>query len=191
MQTVPAIPTGMKALCARCHASLRPSSRAAWRSNSRTAAIALAALILYPLAVSLPMLTVQQFGHQSQTSILGGVTALLAQGQVVVGIIVLLCSIVFPLGKLIALLVLTGGGMGLAHHHKAFTYRLLEWTGRWGMMDVLLVAILVAILKLGNLMDVTPGPAAAAFAACVILSLLAAASFDPHGMWEGCEGQTT
>ena len=72
----------------------------------------------------------------------------------------------------------------MAHHHRALTYRLVEWTGRWGMLDVLLVAILVAALKLGDVMDVTPGPAAAAFAVCVVLSLLATALFDPRSVWE-------
>jgi len=64
------------------------------------------------------------------------------------------------------------------------TYRLVEWTGRWGMLDVLLVAILVAVLKLGDLMTVSAGPGLLAFTACVTLSLFAAASFDPHGLWD-------
>jgi paraquat-inducible protein A len=131
------------------------------------------------------MLKVQQFGHHHQTSVLGGISALFANRQVVVGAIVLLCSVVFPVTKLAALLALTfpGAAARLAHHHKAFTYRLIELTGRWGMLDVLLVAVLVALLKLGNVMDVTAGPAALAFSACVTLSLLAAAFFDPRQLW--------
>jgi paraquat-inducible protein A len=136
-----------------------------------------------PLAVTLPMLRVQQFGHQTESSILQGITGLLAQGQIIVGIIVLLCSVIFPLGKLIALLALTSGGLNaLARHHRALAFRLIEWTGRWGMLDVLLVAILVAALKLGNWMDVAAGPGALAFSICVVLSLLATASFDPHSV---------
>lgn len=184
VQALPPIPAGMRAACSRCGTSLRRPGLSR-RSNSRTAATALAALILYPLAVSLPMLNVRQLGHQTESSILQGIAALWADGQLIVGTIVLLCSVVFPLGKLISLLLLTTGRMRMAHRHKAMTYRLIQWTGRWGMMDVLLVAILVAVLKLGNVMDVTPGPGALAFATCVVLSLLASASFDPHNMWEG------
>jgi len=180
-QRVPdVVPPRSRACCARCGATLRQSARAVALGNSRTAAIALAALILYPIAVSMPMLTVRQLGHAHSSSIIQGVVTLLSGGQVIVGIIVLLCSIILPLGKLIALLVMSLMGHRLAHGHRALTYRIIDFTGRWGMLDVLAVAVLVAALKLGNVMDVDPGPAALAFSTCVILSLLATASFDPH-----------
>ena len=182
-QTVPPVPPKMKACCVRCGTSLRKRSTIL-RSNRRTAAIALAALILYPLAVSLPMLHVERFGHHNEASVLEGTATLLASGHLVVGLIVLLCSVVLPLGKLIALLVLSAGGLGLRHEHRALTYRAVEWTGRWGMLDVLLVAILVAVLKIGDFVDVQVGPAALAFSSCVVLSLLATATFDPHSLWE-------
>ncbi len=186
VQRVGAVPRGMLARCGRCGTSLIRRSVIA-RSNSRTAAIALAALILYPFAVSLPMMRIERFGHASEASIIEGITTLLGSGHWIVGIVVLLCSIVFPLGKLIALLILSTGGPLLRRRHRALTYRIIEWTGRWGMLDVLLVAILVAVLKLRDMVEVTAGPAALAFASCVVLSLLAAACFDPHGMWGGEE----
>lgn len=173
----------MRACCARCETSLVKRSVVA-RSNSRTAAIATAALILYPFAVTLPMLEVERFGHTSAASILEGVASLLSGGHWIVGVVVLLCSIVVPLGKLAALLALSAGGLGLGRRHRALTYRLVEWTGRWGMLDVLLVAVLVAVLKLGDMVTVTAGPAALAFCGVVVLSLAAAASFDPHALWE-------
>ncbi len=181
VQTVPLTPPGMRACCGRCEATIRGRTRRA-RANSRTAAITVAALILYPLAVTLPLIEIEQFGHTSESSVLQGVTALLSTGHLAVGIIVLLCSVILPLGKLSALLVLSTGALG--HRHRAMTYRLVEWTGRWGMLDVLLVAILVAVLKLGDLMTVSAGPGLLAFTACVTLSLFAAASFDPHGLWD-------
>jgi paraquat-inducible protein A len=173
----------MRACCVRCHSALRRRSEVR-RSNDRTAAIALAALIIYPLAISLPMLRVERFGHQHDTSILEGVATLLGSGEFLIGIIVLLCSIVFPLGKLIGLLVLSAGGVLMQTRHRALTYHLVDWTGRWGMLDVLLVALLVAVLKIGDVVEVTAQPAAVAFAGCVLLSLLAAACFDPHGLWQ-------
>jgi paraquat-inducible protein A len=90
--------------------------------------------------------------------------------------------VILPLTKLAALLVLSTGALG--NRHQVLTYRLIEWTGRWGMLDVLLVAILVAVLKIGDLMTVSIGPGLGTFTACVALSLFAAATFDPHALWE-------
>ncbi len=182
-QKVPPVPQRMRACCARCGTSLHKRSTAL-RSNNRTAAIALAALILYPLAVALPMIRVERFGHHNDASIIEGTATLLGSGHIVVGVVVLLCSIVLPLGKLIALFVLSAGGLRLRHAHRAMTYHVVEWAGRWGMLDVLLVAILVAVLKIGDLVEVGAGPAALAFTCCVVLSLLATATFDPHSLWE-------
>jgi len=182
VQRLPAVPVGMRACCGRCGTNLRRRSADA-RSNSGTLALALAALILYPPAVTLPMLTIEKFGYHHEASILEGISTLISSGELVVGIIVLLCSVVFPLGKLLALLVLSAGGMALKHKHRALTYHIVEWTGRWGMLDVLLVALLVAALKIGDLVEVSAGPAALAFTSVVVLSLLATALFDPHSLW--------
>lgn len=181
-QSVPVIPPRMRACCVRCDTALRKRS-AIVRGNQRTAALALAALILYPFAAGMPMLRIEQFGHRNDASILEGTATLLTSGHVAVGVIVLLCSIVFPVGKLIGLLLLSAGGMTLRRRHRALTYHVVEWTGRWGMLDVLLVAVLVAALKVGDLVEVSAGPAALAFGCVVVLSLIATACFDPHGLW--------
>lgn len=158
------------------------------RSTSRTAAIALAALILYPLAVGLPMLRVERFGHAHESSVIQGGVTLMTSGHVFVGAVVLLCSVVIPLTKLVALLLLSSGVMFLRDEHRARTYHVVEWTGRWGMLDVLLVAILVAVLKVGDWVEVSAGPAAWVFTCCVVLSLLATALFDPHALWRPQSG---
>ncbi|MEM7228421.1 MAG: paraquat-inducible protein A [Planctomycetota bacterium] len=169
--------------CARCKERLRPRNQRA-DSAPRTAALALAGLILYPLAIALPILRLEQLGRVNESSVIEGVTSLFAHGYWFVGGIVFLCSVVLPVGKLVALLVLNLSPSWLGAHHKATTYRIVEFTGRWGMLDVLLVAILVAALKLRDLVELTPGPAAIAFTTVVILSLLASASFDPHVIWD-------
>lgn len=186
-QVVPAIPPRMRACCVRCGTTLHKRS-AGLRCNTRTTAIALAALILYPLAVSLPMLRIEKFGRLNEVSILEGAGTLLGSGHILVGIIVFLCSVVIPLGKLITMLALSAGGFFMRSEHRALSYRIVEWTGRWGMLDVLLVAVLVAAIKVGDWVDVEAGPAALAFAACVTLSMLATATFDPHSIWETLEG---
>ena len=182
-QRVPRPPDGMLARCPRCHTTLR--LRLARRpGNGGAAAVAVAALILYPLAVTLPILRVEKLGLTNEASVLTGVRQLFVDGHLLIGAVVFACSIVFPLFKLVSLVVLSVGARALADRHRATTYRFVEWTGRYGMLDILLVAVLVAVLKLGDLVTVTAGPGAVAFAGCVLLSLLAAAVFDPHGLWE-------
>lgn len=175
-------PRRSRICCARCQTTLDDPIRR-MRSRSRTTALAAAALLLYPFAMLTPMLQIEQFGHATESSIVAGVATLIGGGHWFIGLVILFCSVVLPLAKLIGLLVLASGAFALRDHHQARTYRLVEWTGRWGMLDVLLVAILVAGLKLGDMVTVTPGPAAASFTMLVVLSLLAAASFDPHGLW--------
>lgn len=183
VQHVPALDRGTRACCARCGCALAQRS-VMLRSNSRAAAFAAAALVLYPAAITLPMIHVEQLGHRNEASILQGITSLFAAGHLIVGIVVLLCSVVLPLAKLLAILTLASSGHMLRHSHRRFTWRMIEWTGRWGMLDVVLVAILVAILKLGDMVQVTAGPAALAFTACVVLNLIAAACFDPKRLWQ-------
>ena len=130
------------------------------------------------------MLEIRQFGHRQETSVVEGVASLFAHSEYAVGLIVLSCSVIFPLGKLLALLFLSTGASAIPGEHRAITYRLVEWTGRWGMLDVLVVAVLVAVLKLGDLVEVAPGPGALAFASVVIASLIATALFDPHALWD-------
>jgi paraquat-inducible protein A len=181
-QRIPRLTARTRACCRRCGTTLQKGSGRS-SDNRLTAAITLAALTLYPLAVGLPMIRVEKFGHHNEASILEGTATLFSAGHFLVGTIVLLCSIVFPLGKLISMLILSAGGPLLRGRHRALTYHVVEWTGRWGMLDVLLVAILVALLKIGDFVQVSAGPAALAFACCVTLSLLAAASFNPHSLW--------
>lgn len=181
VQALPQVPAGSRACCARCLGTL--AGRPGGGDNSTAAALAAAALIVYPLGVSLPIIGIQKFGHTQQSSVLEGVSALMGQGHLLVGLVVLMCSVVLPPAKLAALLVISLG-RGMASPQRALTWRLVEWTGRWGMLDVLLVAILVAVLKLGDLVTVSAGPGLAAFTLCVSLSLAAAAAFDPHRLWE-------
>lgn len=157
------------------------------RATSRTAALALGALLLYPVAISLPIMRVERLGVTRDASVWSGGVALLSDGQVVVGVVVLLASVVLPLLKLAGLFLLAGGGLGARPRMQAWTWHLVEWTGRWGMLDVLLVAVLVAVVKLGQLMQLSPGPGALAFTACVALNLAASASFDPHSLWDTSE----
>ncbi len=179
---LPAVTAGMQPVCTRCgsrfvtHASRQ-------KSASRTAAAALAAFILFWPAVLLPVLEIEQLGHTHQSSILGGIFDLLAHGSWFVGIIVLVFSIVFPLAKIILLLELSLLEL-LGREQKAWTLRMMEHLGKWSMMDVLLLAFLVMMVKLGDMVEFHLGPAVLAFVLCVAMSMVASLSFDPHAIWE-------
>lgn len=158
---------------------------------SRAGAFALAALILYPLAMSLPILEIHRLGIHREATIWSGAVQLMADHQIFVGLIVFLCSIVIPLLKIGGMFAVCVGGARtfagepiLRPHHRFLTYRLIEVLGRWGMVDVLLVAILVAAVKLGNWVEVHPGPGALAFSGVVLLSMLSSAVFDPAAIWD-------
>lgn len=179
---VPALSPTERARCSRCHTILRRPGDAR-RSASRTAAITLGALFLYFPAILLPVLQIERLGHRSSSSILGGILDLLHHGNLFVGGVVLLFSIVFPLAKLLLLLDLSLLGI-LGRRHQALSYHVVELAGKWSMMDVLLLAFLVMLVKLGDLVSFQFGPAVIAFTLCVALSLLASLCFDPHTIWE-------
>ena len=125
-------------------------------------------------------------GMRQQSSILGGAIDLLKQGNWLVGGVVLLFSVVFPLTKIVLLLELSLLEF-LHRRHKAASLKLMEHMGRWSMMDVMLLAFLVMLVKLGNIVQFHFGPAVIAFVLCVAMSMVASISFDPHAIWEDSE----
>ncbi len=183
VQHVPPIPQGQRATCPRCEVVIARAG-ARQRNNRLAFSAALAGLLLFPVAVTLPIMTVERFGHVHAASIVAGGVDLFQSGEFLVGFVVLACSIVLPLAKLLGLLAITAGGRRMSRRRRASTYRWIERAGRWGMLDVLLIAFVIAWVKVGDLVEVTPGPAALAFTLCVFFSLLAGAAFDPHALWQ-------
>lgn len=178
---LPELARGERAECVRCRSTIARGVGAAVAAQ-RTAAVALAAFILFWPAVLLPILEIERLGHRHRSSILTGTLDLFAHGNAFVGAVVLLFSIIFPLAKIVLLLELSVVDL-LHRRHKALTYRIMEHAGKWSMMDVMLLAFLVMLVKLGDLVDFHFGPAVIAFVLCVGLSMLASALFDPHAIW--------
>ncbi len=172
VQQVPPLEEDQVARCARCDSQVR-HGRDGGGGNASALSAAIAALFLYPLAISLPIMRLEQLGHVQTASIWSGSF----------GPVVLLCSVVLPLAKLVGLVVLCTSER-FSRRHKARFYHAVELAGRWGMLDVLLIAVVVAWVKIGDLVEVRPGPAALAFTVCVLLSLVASARFDPHSLWQ-------
>ncbi|HXX76097.1 MAG TPA: paraquat-inducible protein A [Nitrospiraceae bacterium] len=170
--------------CRRCGASLHPRKP---NSISRTWAYLIAASIMYVPANVLPIMkTGSLFGSQSDT-IMSGVVYLWHSGSWHLALVVFIASVLVPLAKILSLTYLAiSVQLGWTERalERTKLYRVLEFVGPWSMLDVYVVTILVALVQLKSLATIEPGPAAAAFGAVVVLTMLAAMSFDPRLLWE-------
>jgi paraquat-inducible protein A len=172
------------AVCPRC-GSIVGEHKAS--STIPTAALSLAALVLYVPANLYPILRMERYGLVSDTTVWEGVAELMRQGYWFVALIVFLASIVQPLLKLAALFFLcvtAAAGSRRWRRLRTWLYEFIELIGPWSMLDVFLLAILVALVRLGALATVTPGPGLGAFAGVVVLTMLASAMFDPKLIWQ-------
>ena len=159
-------------------------------SLQRTWSLLATAMIFWVPANLLPIMTTSELGKQSFNTIAGGVHVLWEHGDYPVALIILVASLLVPLAKFLALIALCLSAQFRVYnrpHSKAIVYRIVEFVGRWSMVDVFVVAFLAALIQLGNLLSVYPGPAALAFAGMVVFSMLAAASLDPKIIWNDYE----
>jgi paraquat-inducible protein A len=168
--------------CVRCNSKLTIHRVIHW-SRDPSLAFAIAALVLYFPAILLPILKIDQFGKHYTSSLLSGTIELFQHGSWFVGGVVLLFSIVLPFMKILGILELTLLQL-FGQSHRAWVYRIVELAGRWGMLDVLLLALLVMMVKLGNTIEFHLGPAVFVFVACVGCNMLASLFFNPHAVWQ-------
>lgn len=175
---------GRQLRCTRCQAPMRSRIPG---SLARTTALLLAAYVLYlPANLMTMMVTESIYGVRNDT-IFTGIIYLWIEGSPALAIIVFVASILVPLLKLLALswLVWTvwRGELRLTQERTRL-YRVLEFVGRWSMLDIFVVALLTAIVQAQSLATVLPGPGAMAFGAVVVLTMLASLSFDPRLIWD-------
>jgi paraquat-inducible protein A len=185
VQTVDRLPPGSVAECIRCGSFI--ATRSSTRSLEVTAALSLAALILYVPANIYPILKMYLYGAYSENTVWEGIVQLMQHDQWGVAVIVFMASMVIPLVKLAGLfsLVVTARmGWGRRLRSRTQLYKLIDAIGPWAMLDVFLLAVLVALVKLGTWATVLPGPGLIAFTAVVVLTMLASAAFDPKLIWE-------
>ena len=171
-------------VCPRCGAAVRPRKR---DSLNRTWALLAAAAILYIPANMLPVLTLIRFGRGDPSTILGGVQELAAANMWPLAALVFFASITVPLIKLVGLTLLLVSTHRRARgrlRERTLLYRFVDSVGRWSMIDVFMISILTALVRMGAIASVMPGPGAVSFCAVVILTMLAALSFDPRLMWD-------
>ena len=174
--------------CPRCGRELEPRRRNALQ---RTWALVAAAAVCYLPANILPVMISTALGEPEEDTILSGVLLLYTTGSWPLALIVLVASVMIPLAKLAALaylLVTVRRRSTRRNRERARLYRLVEVVGRWSMLDVFVVTVTVALIQLQPLMSVTPGPGVLFFAAVVVLTMLAAESFDPRLIWDYSRG---
>ncbi|MDQ6912019.1 MAG: paraquat-inducible protein A [Verrucomicrobiota bacterium] len=168
--------------CPRCAGSLHLRRN---HSLQRTWALTIGALILYFPANLLPVLKVESFTGDSQNTIMGGVIQFWQQADYPVAIIIFAASVVIPVLKIISIVALClAARSGRSPRGMSRLYRITEFIGRWSMVDVFVVAILVAVVQLGSTISIHPGAGAISFAAVVVLTMFAAMSFDPRLIWD-------
>jgi paraquat-inducible protein A len=175
---------GERAECPRCGSTVNEGPHGSLRL---TAALAIAALILYVPANIYPILRMHFYGAYSENTVWDGVVSLAETEQYFVALIVFLASIVIPVLKLAGLLYLVISArfrLGRRLRGRTRIYRFIDVIGPWAMLDVFLLAVLVSLVKLGQIATILPGPGLIAFTAVVVLTMLASASFDPHAIWE-------
>jgi paraquat-inducible protein A len=170
--------------CPRCFSRLRVRKPL---SLTRCWALTGAAAALYIPANIYPILTLIRFGRGEPSTIIGGVIELVQARMWPLALLVLLASIVVPMLKLVSLcllLVMTQEGSVTRLRDRTRLYRFVDSIGRWSMIDVFMLTILVALVRMGFIATVLPGVGAIAFASVVVLTMFGAASFDPRLMWD-------
>ncbi|MDH3664877.1 MAG: paraquat-inducible protein A [Alphaproteobacteria bacterium] len=174
-------------VCARCGAALHkriPDSIAiGW-------ALTIAACILYIPANLLPIMTVIHFGQGEPSTILSGVVLLAEIGMWPVAALVFFASVVVPVLKLVCMIFLMLSVQRQViwrPRDRTLLYRIVEAVGRWSMVDIFMISILVALVSLGSIATIEPGAGAVAFAAVVIITMIAATAFDSRLIWDVIE----
>ena len=185
LQRLPELAPGASARCPRCDKEL-------WRhredSLDRTLALTLAAAVLYVIANTVPMLGLNAVGHQASTTIAGGAIQLWRDGQELVGVLVFFAAIVAPALQIGFMLLITLAARrarppawvgALLRHHP--------FTRTWSMLEVMLIGVLVALIKIAELATVDPGLALFAVGGLVFVLPAMQSSFDPREVWERVE----
>jgi paraquat-inducible protein A len=173
--------------CPRCG---DPLHRRKPDSVQRTWALVIAAIICYVPANTLPIMSVTSLGQTQSDTIMSGVVFLLHHGMWPLAVIVFVASVFVPLLKIIILIFLLISlqlRSTWRPRDRTRLYRITEAVGRWSMVDIYVVTILVALVRLGNLASIEAGPGAVFFAAVVVITIFAAMSFDPRLIWDTWE----
>ena len=170
--------------CPRCHARVHLRTP---HSLQGTAALLITAMVLFLPANLLPIMHTEQLGKVTANTIVGGIFALWEHGSYPIAVVIFVASLLIPLAKIMALAWLAWTvqrGSAFRPAERALLYRATELIGRWSMIDVFVVAILVALIQLGGVLSIRAGAAALAFCGVVMVTMFAALHFDSRLIWD-------
>ena len=156
-------------------------------SIQRTLALVFTAMIFYVPANLYPIMTTTLLGYKEGSTILGGVVLFFQMGSYFVASVIFIASVIIPIAKMMAILWLCYSVVSKRDIKQAELtklYQITEFIGKWSMIDVFVVAILVALVQITGIMAIDPGIAATAFATVVILTMLSAQQFDIRLIWD-------
>ena len=174
----------MAQYCPRCGTRLHSRYP---NSVVRTGALLITAAICFLPANLYPIMVVSQLGNDTPSTIFGGVVTLVHHGAYGIAAVVFIASLAVPFLKLIGLVILLikiQRGWHLNANQCTSMYRMIEFIGRWSMLDIFVIALLAALVNLGAVARIEAGPAATAFGLTVVLTMLAAMTFDPRLIWD-------
>lgn len=144
-------------------------------------------MMCYIPANLFPMLSTRMLAQTSESTIVGGAIELAHHGSFGIAFVVLFASVAIPIGKFAVIAILAIGvrqGSRLSQLRRHQLYEVVEYIGRWSMIDVFVVAILSSLVQLGALAAITPGKASLFFALSVIFTMFSAQSFDSRMIWD-------
>lgn len=159
-------------------------------SITRSLAFLICAAILYIPANLLPVMTTSTFFNTESDTIISGVIVLINSGSWPLGVLVFFASIVVPLMKIISLTILiitVKFRSAWAPMQRTKLYKLIEFVGRWSMLDIYVITLLAGLVQIQSLATIQPESGAIAFGAVVVLTILSAASFDTRLIWDNVE----
>lgn len=161
-------------------------------SIQTTLSFVLTAMLLYIPANTFPIMTTELLGEKSHSTIIGGVVLFLEHESYFIAFVIFTASVIVPVAKMFSILWLCFAATKLEKlnfHELTRTYRLTELVGKWSMIDIYVVAILVALIQVGDLMSIQSGVATGAFTGVVILTMIGAQKFDVRLIWDRLERQ--
>lgn len=170
--------------CRRCGAMLHHRIP---NSTTWTWALLAAAALLYVPANILPVMYTESIGGIEGDTIMSGVALFWNTGSPGLAIVIFVASVLVPVSKLVALALLNGTaqwGSRWAPAGRTRLYRMVEFIGRWSMLDIFVVTLTVALVRFQTLAVITAGPGALAFGCVVILTMIASNRFDPRLIWD-------
>jgi len=185
---LPDVPAGQAASCVRCGAVLIRRKR---NSLDRTIALNLAGVALYAVTVSFPFLAINLHGIVRQTDLVTGMQVLYRQGLGELALVVITTCILIPLLEMLGLLyIIVPLKFGLKPPGAIRLFHWVRHLGPWGMMEIFLLGILVAMVKLAKMATIVPGAALWTFVVLVFVLAGAATSLDAHLVWEKLDRRT-